>query len=52
MRLQKKEAGIGKIIDPATHSVEETLKIAEDFYRDVAPKFPENFNPKFTADED
>ncbi|MGQ1929197.1 1-acyl-sn-glycerol-3-phosphate acyltransferase [Ornithobacterium rhinotracheale] len=48
---KKKEAGIGKIIDPATHSVEETLKIAEDFYRDVAPKFPENFNPKFTADE-
>lgn len=39
-----KRAGITGYIDPQTHSLEEVLQYAEDFYANVTPKFPENFN--------
>ena len=39
-----KKAGITGIIDPTTHSVEEVLDYAKDFYAEIHPKLPENFN--------
>lgn len=43
---KKKEAGITGMIDPKSKSLEEVLEYAEDFYRDIAPKFPEEYNKK------
>lgn len=40
----KKEAGVSGYIDPKEHSLEEILAYAEDFYRDITPKYPENYN--------
>lgn len=42
---RKKQAGIGAMADPKIHSLEQILKIAENFYKNIEAKFPENFNP-------
>lgn len=42
----RKRAGISAMIDPTTHTLEEVLQFAEDFYRNVTPHTPANFNPE------
>ncbi|MBA3899585.1 MAG: lysophospholipid acyltransferase family protein [Bacteroidetes bacterium] len=44
---KRKIAGIGPAIYPTGNKEEDFRKI-EEFYRDVAPRFPENFNPKIS----
>jgi len=39
----KKEAGVGKIIYPSDDMEKDLLEI-EDFYKNITPKYPENFN--------
>lgn len=41
----KKECGFGKVVYPSDN-MEKDFAIIEDFYRDIAPYYPENFNPK------
>ncbi|MDO5510628.1 MAG: 1-acyl-sn-glycerol-3-phosphate acyltransferase [Weeksellaceae bacterium] len=42
---ERKQAGISAMTDPARYSLEEVLQQAEDFYKNVTPHTPENFNP-------
>ncbi|WP_157776905.1 1-acyl-sn-glycerol-3-phosphate acyltransferase [Ichthyobacterium seriolicida] len=42
---KKKIIGIGPIIK-LTDSVEHDMTLIEEFYRDITPKNPDNFNPK------
>lgn len=41
---KRKVAGITGFIDPTTHSLQEVLAYAKEYYWDVTPKFPENYN--------
>ncbi|MDG4946090.1 1-acyl-sn-glycerol-3-phosphate acyltransferase [Weeksellaceae bacterium KMM 9713] len=41
---KKKEAIIKGYIDPQKHSLEEVLEFAKVVYKDIHPKYPENFN--------
>ncbi len=42
---EKKEAGVGKIIYPSD-DFEKDMKEIEDFYKKIAPKYPEKYNKK------
>lgn len=42
----KKQAGISEMVDPELLSLEEILKKAEDFYKDIEAKYPEKYNKK------
>lgn len=41
---KKKIAGISGYIDPKDKSIEDVLSYAQEFYKDINPKFPEKFN--------
>lgn len=43
--FKKKEAGVGLVVFPG-EDIREDLKIIEDFYKSVSPKYSELYNPK------
>ncbi len=43
--FEKKEAGVGLVIFPGG-DIQKDMKSIEDFYKDVSPKIPANYNPK------
>lgn len=47
----KKEVGVGVAINPKEKSIEETLQIAEDFYKNKSGKYPNKFNSKININE-
>ena len=46
----KKEAGFGPLFTP-TGDIKKDLKVIQDFYRNITPKHPQNFNPDFIIAE-
>ncbi|MBV7439937.1 1-acyl-sn-glycerol-3-phosphate acyltransferase [Weeksellaceae bacterium TAE3-ERU29] len=48
---KKKESGAGVVIDPKEKTYEETLQIAEDFYKNISGKYPEKFNTKIAIND-